>query len=160
MIEATITCGAHPLAQLPESTAQLQQEMLEKVDQEYAHLVAWDSIKDNPLPNLKKSPIATIPHKSCRYHMILDLSYGITISNTRYPFVNESTQPDVTPTHAMAELNHVLPCLIYTVVTAPEIHDLILFTKLDVKDGYWQMVVDPDDEWNFAYILPKLMPAR
>ena len=35
---------------------------------------------------------------------------------------------------------------------------LLLFSKLDVKDGYWRMVVSLDNEWNVAYILPKLMP--
>jgi hypothetical protein len=33
-----------------------------------------------------------------------------------------------------------------------------LFSKLDIKDGYWRMVVPEDDEWNFAYVLPKLHP--
>ena len=34
----------------------------------------------------------------------------------------------------------------------------ILFSKLDVKDGYCHMVITPEDEWNFAYVLPKLAP--
>ena len=60
--------------------------------------------------------------------------------------------------HAMSELGCVLPCLIYTITTAPERCRPILFSKLDVKDGYWHMVIAPEDEWNFAYILPKLAP--
>ena len=110
MIEATITRGAHPSAQLPEHATQLQSKTLDKVAQGYARLVNWDSIMDNPPPNLKISNIAAIPHKSCRYCMILDLSYGIVISNTQYLSVNESTKPDVVPMHAMAELlGHILP---------------------------------------------------
>jgi hypothetical protein len=27
-----------------------------------------------------------------------------------------------------------------------------LFSKLDIKDGYWREVVPEDDEWNFAYV--------
>jgi hypothetical protein len=34
----------------------------------------------------------------------------------------------------------------------------ILFSKLDIKDGYWHMVVPEDEEWNFAYVLPKASP--
>ena len=109
MIEVAITRGSHPSAQLPEPATQLRQETLEKIKQGYACLVTWDSIKGNPPPNLKISPIAAILHKSRGYHMILDLSYGVTIGTTRYLSVNESTKPNVAPSHAMAELGRVLP---------------------------------------------------
>ena len=158
MIEAAIARGAHPSTQLPEPAAQLWQETLEKIEQGYARLVAWDSIKDNPPPNLKISPIAAIPHKSHGYQMILDLSYSVTIDNTSHPSVNEATKPNIAPSHAMTQLGHVLPRLIYAVATAPENKGPLLFSKLDVKDGNWRMVVSPEDEWNFAYVLSKLTP--
>ena len=88
--------------------------------------------------------------------MILDLSYGVTTSTTRHPSVNESTKPDVAPMHAMSELGRVLPRHIYAIATALDQRGPLLFSKLDVKDGYWCMVVAPNDKWNFAYILPKL----
>jgi hypothetical protein len=31
---------------------------------------------------------------------------------------------------------------------------------LDVKDGYWRMVVPEEDEWHFAYVLPKASPKE
>jgi hypothetical protein len=34
----------------------------------------------------------------------------------------------------------------------------ILFSKLDIKDGYWRMVVLKDDKWHFAYVLPPASP--
>jgi hypothetical protein len=58
----------------------------------------------------------------------------------------------------MAELGNVLPRLIYAVTTASDGRSPILFSKLDVKDGYWRMVVPEDDEWHFAYVLPKEHP--
>ena len=156
---ATVGCDAAiPSAQLPEPATQLRQETLKIIKQGYARLVAWDSIKDNPPPNLKISPIAAIPHKSCGYWMILDLSYSVTIDNTRHPSVNEVTKPNVAPSHAMTQLGQILPRLIYAVATAPENKGPLLFSKLDIKDGYWRMVVSPVDEWNFAYVLPKLTP--
>ena len=121
-------------------------------------LVAWDNIKHDPPPKLKISLIAAIPHKSQGYWMILDLSYGITLNGIRHPSVNESTNPDITPTHALKELGHILPRLIYAITTAPDTKGPVLFSKLDIKDGYCQMVVAPDDEWNFTYVLPKLSP--
>ena len=38
----------------------------------------------------------------------------------------------------------VLPRLIYAVATALEAQGPILFSKLDIKDGYWRMVVPED----------------
>ena len=29
-----------------------------------------------------------------------------------------------------------------------------LFSKIDLADGYWRMVVEKDSWWNFAYVLP------
>ena len=158
MLEAAITRGAHPSALQPEPAKQLRDETLEKVAQGYARLVPWNSIKQAPPPSLKISPIAAIPHKSRRFRMILDLSHGVSLGGIKHPSVNESTSENVAPNHAMNELGRVLPRLIYAVATAPEQRGPILFSKLDIKDGYWRMVVTPDEEWNFAYILPKLEP--
>jgi hypothetical protein len=73
--------------------------------------------------------------------MILDLSHGVQLHDVRFPSVNEATNPTVAPTDAMAELGNVLPRLIYAVATAADIRGPILFSKLDIKDGYWRMVV-------------------
>ena len=82
IIKTALARGAHPSALQPEPAAQLQAETLEKVKQGYACLVAWDSIKNNPPPTLKISPITAIPHKIREYRMILHLSYGVTIGAT------------------------------------------------------------------------------
>jgi hypothetical protein len=158
MLEAAIAQGAHPSALVPDAAAQLRAETLEKVEQGYARLVTWAELRHNPPPNLKISPIAAVPHKSRGFRMILDLSHGITVNGIRHPSVNESTTPNVAPTVAMQELGHVLPRLIYAVATAPSARGPILFSKLDVKDGYWRLVVPEDDEWHFAYVLPKASP--
>jgi hypothetical protein len=157
-IEAAIAKGAHPSAMEPEAASQLREETLEKISQGYARLVRWDDIKNNPPKNLKISPIAAIPHKSRKWRMILDLSHGVTLNNVRHLSVNESTHPDVAPKKAMAELGNVLPRLIYAVGTAPDMGGPILFSKIDIKDGYWRMVVPEDEEWHFAYVLPAAHP--
>jgi hypothetical protein len=158
MLETAINKGAHPSSLQPDAAGQLRAETLEKVDQGYAQLVPWDDIKSNPPKNLKISPIAAIPHKSRGYRMILDLLHGVRMGKTIHPSVNKATNPKVAPTAAMAELGNVLPRLIYTVANADEAQGPILFSKLDIKDGYWRMVVPANDEWNFAYILPNASP--
>jgi hypothetical protein len=92
--------------------------------------------------------------------MILDLSYGFQVNGERLPSVNESTNLAVAPSHVMAELGSVLPRFIYAVGTAPLSKGPLLFSKLDTKDGYLQMVVPKDDEWNFACALPKLDSSK
>ena len=37
---------------------------------------------------------------------------------------------------------------------APEEHGHIMFSKLDIKDGFWRMTCAEGEEWNFAYVLP------
>ena len=137
LLKTAITKGAHPSALLLEPAAQLCAETLEKISQGYAQLVTWDDIKHDPPPKLKISLITTIPHKSRGYQMILDLSYGFMIRGTCHPSINESTKPDVALTHALKELGHILPHLIYSVTTTPDNQGPILFSKLDIKDGYW-----------------------
>jgi hypothetical protein len=31
----------------------------------------------------------------------------------------------------------------------------ILFSKLDISDGFWQLIVQGEDCYNFAYVLPQ-----
>jgi hypothetical protein len=71
---------------------------------------------------------------------------------------NEAMRPAVAPAEAMAKLGNVLPQLIYAIATAPDGKGPILFSKLDVKDGYWRMVVPQKDKWHFVYVLPKASP--
>lgn len=160
MLEAALKKGAHPSALVPEAATQLRSETLEKVEQGFARLVLWDDVKEDPPAKLKISPIAAVPHKSRGFRMILDLSYGVTVDGTKMPSVNEATDRSAAPSQSMAELGMVLPRLIYAVGTAPLARGPILFSKLDIKDGYWRMVVSAEDEWNFAYVLPKADPSE
>lgn len=158
MLYAALDKGAHPSAMEPEASSQLRAESLEKAAQGFCRLVPWNDVKDDPPANLKFSPIAAIPHKSRAFRMILDLSHGVTVNGEQMPSVNEATDPDIAPAKSMAELGNVLPRIIYAVGTAPEALGPVLFSKLDIKDGYWRMVVPEEDEWNFAYVLPKANP--
>ena len=59
----------------------------------------------------------------------------------------------------MFELCRVILRLIHKMAQAPTNH-LFLFSKLDLKDGYWRMVVSKKDAWNFAYVLPSTDPTH
>jgi hypothetical protein len=67
--------------------------------------------------------------------------------------VNESTILAVPP-EAVKEIRRVLPRLLHYMRDTPEgLH--ILFSKLDISDGFWRLVVWADS-FNFAYVLPQL----
>ena len=36
---------------------------------------------------------------------------------------------------------------------------LIVFAKLDIKDGFWRLAVSDDDAWNFCHVLPSMNPT-
>ena len=109
---------------------------------------------------LKISQIAAIPHKSRAYRMILNLSYKLKMKNKTMKSVNEATDKTLAPQHAMYKLGNIIPRIIHAMAAAPENGIPLLFSKVDLKDGYWRMEVSEEDAWNFAYVLPKLDPSE
>lgn len=67
--------------------------------------------------------------------------------------VNESTAV-LAPQHSMAQLGSVLPRIIEAIARAPLDRGHILFSKIDIKDGYWRMMVEKGQEKIFVYVLP------
>ena len=52
------------------------------------------------------------------------------------------------------EIEKVLPRLLHYMWDTPtELH--ILFSKLDISDGFWRLIVQEADSYNFAYVLPQ-----
>eukprot|EP00978_Attheya_sp_CCMP212_P018811 scaffold51965_cov62-Attheya_sp.AAC.3 len=96
-----------------------------------------------------------IPHNSRKFRAILDLSFSLCLYGTEIPSVNDATNKDDSPTNAMGQLRQVLPRLIAKMAEASSEGGPLLFAKLDIKDGYWRMVVAKGEEWHFAYVLPK-----
>jgi len=154
-LTAAIERGAHPSACKPAAAAALLKETTEKVAQGYARLIPWDDLKNNLPPNIRISPIAAIPHKSRAFRMILDLSYMFNIDGTPWPSVNMSSNPQAPPLNAMTQLGQVLPRLVHAIATSPEDHGPWVFLKLDIKDGFWRLMVPEKDEYNFCYVLPR-----
>lgn len=154
VLEAAVQHGAHPSAQQPDAAAALRRETLEKVQQGFARLIPWRILKKLLPKLLKISPIAAIPHKSRAFRMILDLSYAFWVNGVQWPSVNDATDRAAAPLQAMAQLGHVLPRIIYALATLPESDGPILLMKVDIKDGFWRIIVPAEEEYNFAYVLP------
>ena len=152
-IEAAIQRGPHISAKLPAARQALISEAHEKVKGGYATIITYASIKHALPPKLKISPVAMIPHKSRLYRCILDLSFNINYNNVSTINVN-STTTKMAPQKSMATLGTVLGRLIN--ILALNYNPLVpfVFSKADIKDGFWRMVVAAANAWNFCYTLP------
>ena len=68
--------------------------------------------------------------------------------------INKASDKDLTPQHSMYELRNAIPQIIWNMEKVPDAGVPILFSKIDLKDGYWRMVVNETDTWNFVCVLP------
>jgi len=155
MLTAAIARGNHASANAPDAARCLREEAMEKVHQGYARIVKWEDIAQDPHPNLKISPLAAVPHKSCIYRAILDLSFQLRVGKLKLTSVNGATTPHSLH-HSMAQMGKVLPRLVYQVARTDPNLGPIYFAKWDIKDGFWRLVVSLENAWHFCYVLPKL----
>ena len=154
-LRAAVEKGPHRSVEVPDAAIQFRREVEEKQALKFCRIVKWKDIKDRPPRQLKVSPIAAVPHKSRGYRAILDLSFSLRIGNYVLPSVNESSRM-LAPAAVLDQMGEALPRLIAALAKAPENGGDVVFSKLDIKDGYWRMSVQPGAEWNFAYVLPAL----
>ncbi|HEY9815755.1 MAG TPA: hypothetical protein V6D20_08145, partial [Candidatus Obscuribacterales bacterium] len=144
----------------------IREEALEKVASGFVKLVKWKDLRSQiqagTAPPVKISPIAAIPHKSCQFRLILDLSKKGQHRKGQLPTtsVNELTNPNTAPMKSMDNLGKVLPRVIQAMATQPLADGPILMSKLDIKDGFWRMCVPEEDELQFCYVLPSLHPTE
>ena len=154
MLEAAIEKGPHVSALDEAAMEQLQQEVQAKAEIGQCKIVKWDDIKANPPEQLKISPIAMIPHKSRLFRAILDLSFGIKLQNgEQVPSVNESSVKTA-PYGAINQLGQSLERVIHAMAQAKP-DEKVFMAKWDIKDGFWRLDCQQDEEWNFAYVLPQ-----
>jgi hypothetical protein len=163
-IVTAVKQGAHKSAQSPESIALITEDVAYQVKAGYAQIFTWEELCRMRPKNLKVSPIAVVPQRNRRGRMILDLSFAVKRSRARgrkrsrgndvilQESVNDSTVR-LAPDKPVKELGNVLPRLLDFMKEVPA-EEHIHFSKLDLADGYWRMIVEEDARWNFAYVMP------
>jgi hypothetical protein len=152
-IIAAILRGPHISAHNPIAKQCLIDEAFEKQRGGYAKIIKFKEIKNNIPKSLKISPVAMIPHKSRQYRCILDLSFDIHFKNIKTINVN-STTTKLAPQKSMANLGSVLDRFVHILATHEHRHLPFAFCKIDIKDGFWRMVVSATNSWNFCYTIP------
>jgi hypothetical protein len=164
-IVAAVEKGAHKSATTDDSIALIAEDVQYQVNAGYAEIVLWDDLCKLRPKNLKVSPLAVVPQRDRRGRMILDLSFAVRRRPQQrgrkrsrdhevilQPSVNDTTVR-LAPEGPVKELGNVLPrILAFMSSVPPEEH--IHFSKMDLADGYWRMVVEPEARWNFAYVMP------
>jgi hypothetical protein len=151
--------GPHVSAKQKEAKLQLQAETQDKIKHGYARTVRWKDIKNTLPRNFKLSPIAMIPHKSKLFRAILDLSFKLRHKGKEYPSVNEFTNK-LAKQEAMVQLGQTLKRIVAVMADAYNPCTPFVFSKLDIKDGFWHMAVSDEDAWHFCYVLPASTPNQ
>jgi hypothetical protein len=153
-INEAIKQGPHQPALSPEAIQHLAEEIKEKIRTNQARVIEWDTIKDNPPPGLKISPIAAIPHKSKAFWSILDLSFQLRLRNGGFlDAVNDITEK-MALGGAIDQTEECLTCIIHAFAKAND-NNRIFMSNWDVKDRFWRMNWRAGEEWNFTYVLPQ-----
>ncbi len=100
--------GPHVSALSVEALKHFKEEARVKVATGQATIVDWDTIKHNPPPQMKVSPIAAILHKSKAFRLIFNLLFSLCLQDgTKLPAVNNATTKTA-PGGAINQLGHAL----------------------------------------------------
>jgi hypothetical protein len=160
-LELAIAKGPHASAMTPEARKLVLEDVAYQVDAGFSRIITWDSIKNNPPSRMKISPLAVVPQVNRRGRLILDLSFpvhraGAKGSRKLGPIIQESVNDTTVPLAPLApvnELGKVLLRLLHFMRQVPD-GESINFSKIDLSDGFWRMIVPEEDCWHFAYVLP------
>ena len=161
-IRTAVERGPHSSALTPDAMALIREDVEYQVASKFSEIVLWDDIKDDIPPSLKISPVAVVPQAGRRGRIILDLSFPVHKKCKRTvrracmkvlrKCVNETTER-LAPEEAVKRIGKLLPALFkYLAMAAPDAP--VLFSKIDLADGFWRMTVPPAERYNFAYVMP------
>ena len=153
MIITALKRGPHVSAKDPDATTYLYNETIEKLKGNFITTKKWGDIKHSHPKNMKISPLAMIPHKSRSFRCILDLSFQLKVNGIKINSVNQGTQ-SLSPQKSMAQLGWVVRRIVSTMAKNYNKTQPFLFSKCDIKDGFWRLSVNKQDAWNFCYALP------
>ena len=158
VVEAAVSRGPHPTPRTPELVVLFKKDVEYQIRAGFCRVFLWDDMVKMRPKNLKISPIAVVPQANRRGRIILDLSFPVYqavdgIVTVTQKSVNDSTVLQA-PSQSVKEIGKVLPWLLqYMHDTPPGLH--ILFSKLDISNGFWRLTVRLANSYNFAYVLPQ-----
>ena len=72
--------------------------------------------------------------------------------------VNSATVKQA-PAESMVQLGQCVQRIIALLADNYDPDQPFLFSKLDIKDGFWRLAVSDENAWNFCYVLPSFEPV-
>lgn len=147
-IIAFLLRGPHRFISYPDIIASLHDETKEQVKKGYARVVKREDIKNKILPKLKISSVAMGLHKSRKFHTILDVSFSLKHKRQAIQSVNDTTLRQA-HVEFMVQMGQYIQCIITTMVNHYKPTKPFSFSKINIKDGFWCMIVSQADTWNF-----------
>jgi hypothetical protein len=158
VIEAAVEHGLHPTARTPKAAALFEEDIEYQRKAGFCTVIPLEEIKQLCTPNLKISPMAAVPQVGRRPRIILNLSIPVYQEVDGVVTVTQASVNDTTalqaPSAAVKEIGKVLPRLLtYMQDTPVGLH--ILMSKLDISNGFWRLILQGNDCYNFAYVLPQ-----
>jgi hypothetical protein len=171
-IDLAIERGSHPTARAADAVALVHEDVAYQVKAGFTEVVYWDEIKDNLPKNFKVSPVAVIPQTGRRGRIILDLSFPVRrpptkqessskrrrMGETIQESVNDTTKK-LAPSEPVHAIGKVLPRLFHFMASTPKDQEIRL-SKVDLSDGFWRLIVEPEQKHNFCYVMPDPPGAR
>ncbi len=166
-IDLAIERGPHPTAKEADAIALVHEDIEYQVKAGFTEVVCWDEIKDNLPDHFKVSPVAVIPQTGRRGRIILDLSFPVRrppkkssrrMGEVVAQAVNDTTKK-LAPQEPVREIGQVLPRIFHFMATTPADQE-IRWSKVDLSDGFWRLIVAPEQKWNFCYVMPDPPGAR
>jgi hypothetical protein len=163
-IDLAVARGPHPTAIAPDAIALVHEDIDYQVKAGFTEVVYWDDIKDDLPAHFKVSPVAVIPQTGRRGRIILDLSFPVRrpprkgtkrrMGELIQDSINDTTRK-LAPTAPVHEIGKVLPRLFHFMASTPADQEIRL-AKVDLSDGFWRLLVNPKQKWNFCYVMPDL----
>ena len=130
----------------------LRSEAHNKVKNGFSIIFEYKTIKDQLPPTLKFYPLVYIPHKSRLYSVILDLSFRLCVNGKYHSLVYYDTVKTA-PQQSMGQLGSTLKWLITLMADNYDLEFPLIFTKIDIAEGFWWLVVSHLQVWNLCYVL-------
>ena len=157
---AAVARGPHLSAMDPDNMSTVHEDIQYQVDAGFCKILLWEDLKTLQPHNLKISPILVVPQKDRRGRIILDLSFPVYPERTKgnprpdpiQPGVNKTTIK-LAPQEPVREIGNVFRRVV-TLMDSAALDEVVMMSKIDLSDGFWRMLVQEDDMWNFAYVMP------
>ena len=168
VIKAAAAIGPHVSALLPESATLIWEDIDYQVAAGFVKLISETKLfGPDQSPKLKISRVALVPQANRRGRIILNLSAAVNAAQpatkTRkkrradtihmQASVNETTT-DAEDQSGVEALGPALPSILKFM------HDTdceweIDWQKIDLSDGFWRMIVESGQEFNFVFQMPQ-----